>query len=138
AIIWEQETMRVVTAMSEISGAVGRFDTLRSKNGVVGIVDYAHTPDAVANVLDTIRNLRQPTQQIITVLGCGGDREKTKRPEMADTAVKLSDKVNITSDNPRTEDAMQIIKDMEAGVDTKDRNHVCTIEDRKKAMPADI
>ncbi|SFS89135.1 UDP-N-acetylmuramoyl-L-alanyl-D-glutamate--2,6-diaminopimelate ligase [Sphingobacterium wenxiniae] len=136
AILLEQETMKVLTAMSEISGAEGRFETIRSKNGVVGIVDYAHTPDAVANVLDTIRNLRQPTQQIITVLGCGGDRDKTKRPEMAATAVKLSDKVIITSDNPRTEDPMQIIKDMEAGVDAKDRKHVFTIADRKEAIRA--
>src|SRR5690606_32766566 len=83
AILLEQETSKVLVALSEISGAEGRFETVRSKNGVVGIVDYAHTPDAVENVLETIKNLRHEGQQIITVLGCGGDRDKTKRPEMA-------------------------------------------------------
>src|SRR5690606_4675601 len=93
AILLEQETSKVLVALSEISGAEGRFETVRSKNGVVGIVDYAHTPDAVENVLETIKNLRHEGQQIITVLGCGGDRDKTKRPEMANVALKYSDKL---------------------------------------------
>ncbi len=136
AILLEQETVKVLTAMSEISGAEGRFETIRSSSGVVGVVDYAHTPDAVENVLRTIRELRNGNQQIITVLGCGGDRDKTKRPEMAAVAVKLSDKVIITSDNPRTEDPAQIIRDMEAGVEAKDRKHVFTIADRREAIRA--
>lgn len=136
AILLEQETMKVLTAMSDIMGAEGRFDVVRSGNGTVGIVDYAHTPDAVENVLSTIRELRKSGQQIITVLGCGGDRDKTKRPEMAEVAVRLSDKVIITSDNPRTEDPMAIIRDMEAGVDSKDRKHVFTIAERKEAIRA--
>lgn len=136
AILLEQETMKVLTAMSDIVGAEGRFDVVRSTSGVVGIVDYAHTPDAVENVLQTIRDLRQSGQQIITVLGCGGDRDKTKRPEMAAVSVRLSDKVIITSDNPRTEDPMAIIHDMEAGVQTSDRKHVFTIAERKEAIRA--
>lgn len=136
AILLEQETMKVLTAMSDIPGAEGRFDVVRSANGLVGIVDYAHTPDAVENVLSTIRELRKSDQQIITVLGCGGDRDKTKRPEMAEVAVRLSDKVIITSDNPRSEDPMAIIRDMEAGVDSKDRKHVFTIAERKEAIRA--
>jgi len=136
AILLEQETVKVLTAMSEISGAEGRFETIRSSSGVVGVVDYAHTPDAVENVLRTIRELRNGNQQIITVLGCGGDRDKTKRPEMAAVAVKLSDKVIITSDNPCTEDPAQIIRDMEAGVEAKDRKHVFSIADRREAIRA--
>ncbi|PRD47924.1 UDP-N-acetylmuramoyl-L-alanyl-D-glutamate--2,6-diaminopimelate ligase [Sphingobacterium haloxyli] len=136
AILLEQETMKVLTAMSDIAGAEGRFDIVRSANGVVGIVDYAHTPDAVENVLLTIRELRQSGKQIITVLGCGGDRDKSKRPQMAAVAVRLSDKVIITSDNPRTEDPLAIIRDMEAGVDSKDRKHVFTIAERKEAIRA--
>lgn len=136
AILLEQETMKVLTAMSEIQGAEGRFDVVRSTGGISGIVDYAHTPDAVENVLSTIRELRKGNQQIITVLGCGGDRDKTKRPEMARVAVRMSDKVIITSDNPRTEDPMAIIRDMEAGVDAKDRKHVFTIAERKEAIRA--
>ena len=136
AILLEQETVKVLTAMSDVSGAEGRFDIVRSANGLVGIVDYAHTPDAVDNVLTTIREIRKAGQQIITVLGCGGDRDKTKRPEMAEVAVRLSDKVIITSDNPRTEDPLSIIHDMEAGVDAKDRKHVFTIADRKEAIRA--
>src|SRR5690606_10992103 len=110
AILLEQETMRILTALSEVSGASGRFETLKSPNGVVVIVDYAHTPDAVANVLKTVGSLRKNQQQVLTVLGCGGDRDKGKRPEMAAVASELSDKLVLTSDNPRSEDPGQIIK----------------------------
>lgn len=136
AILLEQETSKVLVALSEISGAEGRFETVRSKNGVVGIVDYAHTPDAVENVLETIKNLRHEGQQIITVLGCGGDRDKTKRPEMANVALKYSDKLIITSDNPRTEDPLQIIKDMEAGVPVEKKKNTFSIADRREAIRA--
>lgn len=136
AILLEQETMKVLTAMSEISGAEGRFEAVRSKTGITGIVDYAHTPDAVGNVLETIKDLCIPGQQIITVLGCGGDRDKAKRPEMAKTALKYSDKLIITSDNPRTEDPAQIIRDMEAGIAPEQKKHVFSISDRREAIRA--
>lgn len=136
AILLEQETVKVLTALSNLSGAEGRFDITISKTGVIGIVDYAHTPDAVKNVLETIRGLRKNGEQIITVLGCGGDRDKTKRPEMAAVAVGQSDKLIITSDNPRTEDPLQIIREMEAGISEKDRRSVFSIADRKEAIRA--
>ncbi|WP_140936600.1 UDP-N-acetylmuramoyl-L-alanyl-D-glutamate--2,6-diaminopimelate ligase [Sphingobacterium lumbrici] len=136
AILLEQETLKILTAISEITGAQGRFETVRSKNGIVGIVDYAHTPDAVENVLETIKDLRVIGQQIITVLGCGGDRDKTKRPEMAKVALKYSDKVIITSDNPRTEDPLAIIKEMEAGIPVDKKRNVFTISDRREAIRA--
>lgn len=138
AILLEQETMKVLTALSEITGAEGRFETVRAKNGVIAIVDYAHTPDAVENVLETILDLRKPGQQVLTVLGCGGDRDKTKRPEMAEVAVRLSDKVILTSDNPRSEDPAQIIKDMEAGIATDKRKNVFSITDRREAIRAAV
>lgn len=136
AILLEQETIKILTALSDITGAEGRFEVVRSERGVVGIVDYAHTPDAVENVLVTIRALRKDNQQIITVIGCGGDRDKTKRPEMAAVAVRLSDKVILTSDNPRTEDPAEIIRDMETGIPAADRKHVFTITERKEAIRA--
>lgn len=136
AILLEQETMKVLTALSNISGAEGRFDTVISKGGVIGVVDYAHTPDAVRNVLETIRSLRKSDQQIITVLGCGGDRDRTKRPKMAAVAVENSDKVIITSDNPRTEDPLEIIRDMEAGVAMDQKRRVFSIADRREAIRA--
>lgn len=136
AILLEQETIKVLTALSNISGAEGRFDTVISAGGVIGVVDYAHTPDAVQNVLETIRDLRKEGQQIITVLGCGGDRDKTKRPKMAAVAVENSDKVIITSDNPRTEDPQQIIRDMEAGVPKEKSRNTFSIVDRREAIRA--
>lgn len=136
AILLEQETSKVLLALSEISGAEGRFETIRSKAGIVGVVDYAHTPDAVENVLETIKDLITSGQQIITVLGCGGDRDKTKRPDMAKVALKYSDKLIITSDNPRTEDPMQIIKDMEAGISIDKKKNTFSIADRREAIRA--
>lgn len=136
AILLEQETVKILTAISEINGAEGRFDTIRSNKGLTGIVDYAHTPDAVKNVLETIKELCIPGQQIITVLGCGGDRDKAKRPEMAKAALQYSDKLIITSDNPRTEDPAQIIRDMEAGVTADQRKNVFSISDRREAIRA--
>jgi UDP-N-acetylmuramoyl-L-alanyl-D-glutamate--2,6-diaminopimelate ligase len=138
AILLEQETSKVLVALSEISGAEGRFETVRSKNGIVGIVDYAHTPDAVENVLETIKDLRTAGQQIITVLGCGGDRDKTKRPEMAKVALKYSDKLIITSDNPRTEEPFQIIKEMEVGVSPEKKKYTFSIADRREAIRAAV
>ncbi|WP_293924550.1 UDP-N-acetylmuramoyl-L-alanyl-D-glutamate--2,6-diaminopimelate ligase [Sphingobacterium sp. UBA6320] len=134
AILLEQETVRVLTAMSVLTGAEGRFETLKAANGVFGIVDYAHTPDAVENVLQTIEKLRNQSQHIITVLGCGGDRDKTKRPEMSQAALRYSDRLIITSDNPRTEDPLTIIKEMEAGVAAEQKSKVLSIADRKEAI----
>ena len=136
AILLEQETMKVLTALSNLTGAEGRFDAVISKNGIVGIVDYAHTPDAVKNVLETIHGLRKNKENVITVLGCGGDRDKVKRPQMAAVAVKHSDKLIITSDNPRTEDPMQIIHDMEVGIPEDRKRNVFSIADRREAIRA--
>ena len=130
--------MKVLTALSEISGAEGRFETVRSNNGIVAIVDYAHTPDAVENVLETILDLRKQGQQVLTVLGCGGDRDKTKRPEMAEVAARMSDKVILTSDNPRSEDPVQIIRDMEAGLPAEKKKNVFSITDRREAIRAAV
>jgi UDP-N-acetylmuramoyl-L-alanyl-D-glutamate--2,6-diaminopimelate ligase len=116
------------------------------KEKIVGIVDYAHTPDALENVLSTIRKLRRNDERIITVVGCGGDRDKTKRPIMGEVACKLSDRVVFTSDNPRSEDAGEILKDMEAGLNAAARRKFISIIDRREAIktavsltqPADI
>ena len=136
AILLEQETVKVLTALSKLSGATGRFDVSIAKNGIIGIVDYAHTPDAVKNVLETIGELRKTDQQVITVLGCGGDRDKAKRPKMAAVAVSHSDKLIITSDNPRSEDPAQIMREMEAGIPEKDKRNTFSIADRKEAIRA--
>jgi UDP-N-acetylmuramoyl-L-alanyl-D-glutamate--2,6-diaminopimelate ligase len=125
----------VLQILSSLDGAEGRFDyTVSPNEKVVGIVDYAHTPDALLNVLATIKNLRQAGQKIITVVGCGGNRDKTKRPEMAEVACEYSDNIIFTSDNPRNEDAAQIIKEMEAGVPITARKKCISIVDRKEAI----
>jgi UDP-N-acetylmuramoyl-L-alanyl-D-glutamate--2,6-diaminopimelate ligase len=134
AVLLEQDKLRVLTTLSALSGAEGRFDYTVAKNGIVAIVDYAHTPDAVQNVLSTIANIRKGTEQVITVIGCGGDRDKTKRPVMAQVACDWSDKVILTSDNPRTEDPQSIIKDMEAGVSPTNQRKAISILDRREAI----
>src|SRR5690606_33581816 len=134
AIILEQETMKVLTALSNISRAEGRLDTVLRKGGLIDIADYAHTAAADRNVSETIGALRKESQQIITVLGCGGDRDRAKRPKMAAVAVENSDKVIITSDNPRTEDPLEIIKDMEAGIPRDRKRNTFSIADRREAI----
>lgn len=134
AVLLEQDKLKVLTNLSALPGAEGRFDYVVSKTGIVGIVDYAHTPDAVQNVLSTIANIRKGTEQVITVIGCGGDRDKTKRPIMAQVACDWSDKVILTSDNPRTEDPKSIIEDMEAGVSPTNQRKAISILDRKEAI----
>src|SRR6201999_107669 len=110
AICLNQEKTKVLEVLSGLNGAEGRFDYIVSNNEkVIGIVDYAHTPDALLNVLATIKKLRQGNEHIITVVGCGGDRDKTKRPIMAEVACEYSDRVVFTSDNPRSEEPEQII-----------------------------
>jgi len=121
--------------LSSLTGAEGRFDYMVSPNEkIIGIIDYAHTPDALLNVLATIKNLRQSEEKIITVVGCGGNRDKTKRPVMAEVACEYSDKIIFTSDNPRNENPAQIIKDMEEGVPVIARKKYISIADRKEAI----
>jgi UDP-N-acetylmuramoyl-L-alanyl-D-glutamate--2,6-diaminopimelate ligase len=132
------ESSVALTNLSMLAGAEGRFDYIISNKQVIGIIDYAHTPDALENVLATIKKLRKGYEQVITVVGCGGDRDKTKRPIMAQTACDLSDKVILTSDNPRTEDPAQIIADMEAGLNTAAKRKYISILDRKEAIKAAV
>lgn len=135
AICMGENKEKVLQILSNLDGAEGRFDYIISPNEkVVGIIDYAHTPDALLNVLATIKNLRQGEEKIITVVGCGGDRDKTKRPEMAEVACEYSDKIVFTSDNPRSEIPEQIIKDMESGVPITARKKCISITDRKEAI----
>jgi UDP-N-acetylmuramoyl-L-alanyl-D-glutamate--2,6-diaminopimelate ligase len=135
AICMGENKEKVLQILSNTSGAEGRFDYMvSSKEKIVGIVDYAHTPDALINVLATIKNLRQEEEKIITVVGCGGNRDRTKRPEMAAVACEYSDKIIFTSDNPRNEDADEIIKEMEAGVPITARRKCISITDRKEAI----
>lgn len=134
AMLLEQDKAKVLTSLSKLTGAEGRFEYITALNKVVGIVDYAHTPDAVQNVLSTIHDIRKGNEKVITVIGCGGDRDKTKRPIMAKTACEWSDKVILTSDNPRTEDPAQIIKEMEEGVDPAFKRHTVSIIDRHEAI----
>ena len=125
----------VLQILSNIEGAEGRFDYIVSPiEKIIGIIDYAHTPDALLNVLATIKNLRQDEEKIITVVGCGGNRDKAKRPVMAEVACEYSDKIIFTSDNPRNEEPAQIIKEMEAGVPITARKKCISIVDRKEAI----
>lgn len=134
AICLGEDREEVLTNLSMLSGAEGRFDYVISSGLIIGIVDYAHTPDALENVLMTIKKLRKGHEQVITVVGCGGDRDKTKRPIMAQTACDLSDRVILTSDNPRTEDPESILKDMEATLSSAARRKYISIVDRKEAI----
>ena len=139
AISMNEEKQEVLRFLSVLTGAEGRFDYIVSpKQRVIGIVDYAHTPDALLNVLSTIKNLRKGHEQIITVVGCGGDRDKTKRPIMAEVAAEHSDKLILTSDNPRSEDPEQILRDMEAGLNTGAKRKTISIADRKEAIKTAI
>ncbi|MBO7247194.1 MAG: UDP-N-acetylmuramoyl-L-alanyl-D-glutamate--2,6-diaminopimelate ligase [Bacteroidaceae bacterium] len=124
----------VLTVMSTLIPVNGRFDALRSPEGYTAIVDYAHTPDALANVLTTITDVLAGTGQIITVVGAGGNRDKGKRPLMAQESVKYSDKVILTSDNPRFEEPQDIINDMLEGVSAQERKKVLVIVDRREAI----
>lgn len=130
-----KETMQILPALSNLHGAPGRFETFMSANErILGIVDYAHTPDALLNVLATIEQLRNNDEQIITVVGCGGDRDKAKRPLMAQVACDKSSKVIITSDNPRSENPEDILNDMESGLSFAQKRKLLRIADRKEAI----
>ncbi|MFC4872741.1 UDP-N-acetylmuramoyl-L-alanyl-D-glutamate--2,6-diaminopimelate ligase [Negadavirga shengliensis] len=133
AFILEEEEEEVLRQLSQLKGAPGRFDQVEA-GGITAIVDYAHTPDALENVLKTIQKLRTGGETLITIVGCGGNRDKAKRPVMAKIACRLSDRVIFTSDNPRNEDPMEILKEMEAGVSPIDLKKTLTIEDRRSAI----
>ena len=126
----EQEVLRI---LSDLKGAEGRFETFRNGTNV-GVVDYAHTPDALQNVLETILDIKQEVQDVLTVVGCGGDRDVTKRPEMGQIAAKYSSKVIFTSDNPRSESPSDIIDAMVSGVDIVDQRKCLVIVDREQAI----
>lgn len=134
AILLEEEKEDVLSGLSTTSGASGRFEKVENTSNVMAIVDYAHTPDALENVLKTIDNLRTKNEMLVTVVGCGGDRDKTKRPQMAEIAARFSDKIILTSDNPRTEDPKQILEDMKNGIPKSKERNVMVIEDRKEAI----
>lgn len=139
AICLGEEKSAVLRCLSNTTGAEGRFDYLVSpKERVIGIVDYAHTPDALVNVLDTIKKLKQGYEQVITVVGCGGDRDRTKRPVMGEVACEHSDRVIFTSDNPRSEDPEQILTEMEATLNSAARRKYVSIADRKQAIKAAV
>ena len=139
ALCMNEAKQEVLRCLSVLAGAEGRFDYMMSANEkIIAIVDYAHTPDALLNVLATIKKLKKGFEQVITVVGCGGDRDKTKRPIMAEVACEHSDKVIFTSDNPRSEDPAQIIKDMEAGVGSAARKKYISIVDRREAIKTAI
>jgi UDP-N-acetylmuramoyl-L-alanyl-D-glutamate--2,6-diaminopimelate ligase len=138
AIELGEQPQEVLVILSALTGAEGRFDYIVSQEHIIGIVDYAHTPDALENVLTTIAKLRKGNETVITVVGCGGDRDKTKRPIMAQVACDLSNKVFFTSDNPRSEDPNEIIKDMEQGLSSAAKRKYINIVDRKEAIKAAI
>lgn len=128
------DNLEVLRLLSELESVSGRFQFIVSKENITAVVDYAHTPDALENVLKTIDDIRTKNEQLITVVGCGGDRDKTKRPIMANIASTLSDKAILTSDNPRTEDPEAIILEMEQGVEPQNYKKTIAIVDRKQAI----
>lgn len=135
AVCLGEDKQEVLRCLSELTGAEGRFDYMISqKQQIIGIVDYAHTPDALLNVLATIKKLREGHEQVITVVGCGGDRDKAKRPVMGEVACEHSDKVVFTSDNPRSEDPLQILAEMETGLNTAAKRKYVSVPDRKEAI----
>ena len=138
AIQLGENAEKVLIALSDLTGAEGRFDYFISETNIIGIVDYAHTPDALENVLTTIAKLRKGDENVITVVGCGGDRDKTKRPIMAQVACDLSTKVILTSDNPRSEDPNSILADMEEGLTSAAKRKYIKIVDRHEAIKAAI
>lgn len=134
AVLLKEDKTNVLTTISTLSSVEGRFQYLRTERGLIGIVDYAHTPDALTNVLKTIKDIRTGNEQVITVVGCGGDRDAMKRPVMAAIACELSNRVILTSDNPRSEDPEAILKQMEAGVDAVNKKKTVSITDRREAI----
>ncbi|NJN41553.1 MAG: UDP-N-acetylmuramoyl-L-alanyl-D-glutamate--2,6-diaminopimelate ligase [Flammeovirgaceae bacterium] len=134
AILLGEDSSQVLTILSSMSGAEGRFELINPGSRITAIVDYAHTPDALKNVLETIQQFRSGNEQIITVIGCGGNRDRTKRPLMAAIACRLSNKVVLTSDNPRDEDPMDIIREMQSGIGPTDSKKTLVMPDREQAI----
>ena len=134
AVLLGEDANEVLTKLSALKGAPGRFELVLPGAKVTAIVDYAHTPDALKNVLETIAQFRTGNEQVITVVGCGGNRDKTKRPLMASIACRLSDKVVLTSDNPRDEDPMEIIREMQTGVTPTETRKTLVMADREEAI----
>ena len=130
------EKLEILRLISELENVDGRFQYFISKNKIIAIVDYAHTPDALKNVLKTINTLRTGNENVITVVGCGGDRDKSKRPVMGHIASEMSNQAIFTSDNPRSESPELIIEEMEAGVEPQNSNKVLAIENRRQAIKA--
>jgi UDP-N-acetylmuramoyl-L-alanyl-D-glutamate--2,6-diaminopimelate ligase len=134
AILLKEDKTNVLTTLSSLTSVEGRFQHIRTGEGVIGIVDYAHTPDALINVLKTIADIRTGNEQVITVVGCGGDRDIAKRPMMAKIACDMSNKVILTSDNPRSEEPETIIKQMQKGVDVVNNKKTISITERSEAI----
>lgn len=134
AVLLGEDAEEVLLRLSSLTGAVGRFERVMPGTKFTAIVDYAHTPDALKNVLETITNFRSGTDQVITVVGCGGNRDRSKRPLMAAIACKYSTKVIFTSDNPRDEDPKEIIKEMQQGVGPADAKKTLVMVDREEAI----
>ena len=134
AVLLEQDKIETLTVISKLDAVVGRFQQVRSKGGITAIVDYAHTPDALENVLQTVASIRTKNETVFTIVGCGGDRDTTKRPKMAAVACELSDKVIITSDNPRSENPEDIIAQMMEGVEGQHYKKTLSITDREQAI----
>ncbi|MGZ4040220.1 MAG: UDP-N-acetylmuramoyl-L-alanyl-D-glutamate--2,6-diaminopimelate ligase [Bacteroidia bacterium] len=134
AVLLKQDKTNVLTALSNLNSVEGRFQYIKSPHGVIGIVDYAHTPDALKNVLETIKDIRTGNEQVITLVGCGGDRDSAKRPVMAAIACEYSTKVILTSDNPRSEDPEDILSQMQKGISPVDVKKTLRISDRKEAI----
>jgi UDP-N-acetylmuramoyl-L-alanyl-D-glutamate--2,6-diaminopimelate ligase len=134
ARLLEQDKIQILTALSSLKSVEGRFQYIVSPNKVTAIVDYAHTPDALENVLKTIADIRTKNEKVITVVGCGGDRDKAKRPEMARIACEYSEQVILTSDNPRSEDPNEIIAEMQVGVEPHNFRKALSIADRFQAI----
>ncbi len=134
AVLMGFDKEEVLMLLSSLESVEGRFEYFINDNKITAIVDYAHTPDALENVLKAITKIRTRNENLITVVGCGGDRDKDKRPVMANTAAKYSEKVILTSDNPRYEDPEEIIKQMEAGLDPVEKKKTINITDRKQAI----
>lgn len=134
SLLLTEEDEKILAVMSNLESASGRFQLIYNEKGSVAIIDYAHTPDALKNVLSTIQDINNNSSEVITVVGCGGDRDALKRPLMAEIACDFSNKVILTSDNPRTEDPLKILSDMEKGVPVSYKKNVLIIENRKEAI----
>lgn len=134
AVLLGADKIKVLTAISTLSSVEGRFEYYATSNNITGIIDYAHTPDALQNVLSTIKDIRTGNEKVITIIGCGGDRDATKRPVMAAIACEWSDKVILTSDNPRSEDPQSILEDMKKGVQPHHIKKALIISDRREAI----